>query len=471
MEWGSDDMERKMDWQQLLTEKRYNTSNIFYLRGESAYNIDSMKIIKSEAFQKLPEKSHLFPIEGWDYSRSSMVHSLEVSYFSKMIVHKFAERNMRKTVTAKEIAKMSNTVCAAALIQEIGLPAFGYCGEACIRGWFQENLATLTYEGKKLVELMNLKQCQDLENLNVHAQSLRILRKLHGKARDKKMNLTYAILNTVVNQPVKELANYEAPYLSCYQSEQAFCRNIFEEVDIINKHPLSLIVSAASDLAYTTSAIKDGLSNGVIDSQQIVCYLQEKIDENKLTYGQLFQYREVLGRHRHFSTKAGQDEEAVVLWLEDTQLRFINNLAASFNRKYALIMSGNYHRDLFHETDVEPLFRGLQGFVEESIICHPQRQASELVGMAKLTDLLNRFVPATLYYDEERTDEQRAINQRISIQAKKAYRDDLEGIADRGEGDKLYYRLLMVVDFLTELTDRQAASLSEELVNLEAISL
>lgn len=454
-------MEHKMDWQQLLTEKRYNTSNIFYLREESAYNIDSMNIIKSEAFQKLPEKTHLFPLESWDCSRSSMVHSLEVSYFSKMIVHKFAQRNRRKTVTAEDITKMANTVSAAALLQQIGLPAFGYCGEVAMRAWFQEQLASLTYNSRPVVDWLGSRRF-DFEALNVHAQSFRIIRRLHDN-QQKKLNLTYGILNTVAS-----LQSQNKPQLTYYQSELPFYRNVSEGMTITSTHPLALIVQAASEVSWTTSALKEALGKGIIKGQEIVSYLQEKIDENRLTYEQLYQYREIIARNTHFTTKEGPDDSAILLWMDDLQLRFINGLASSFNRKYMAIMAGAYPHDLFYETDVEPLYRGLKALVDERIICHSQLQESELTGTANLRKLLDRFVPAIIYYEEERDPEQKAINKRVSMGVKMDYLRELGQIDKPSDGDKLYYRLSMAVDFLSGLTDREALKLAKELSHLEA---
>lgn len=463
-------MERKMDWQQLLVEKRYNTSNIFYLRGESAYNIDSMNIIKSEAFQKLPEKTHIFPLESWECCRTSMVHSLEVSYFSKMIVHKFAERNMRKSLSLKEIAKMSNTVSAVGLMQEIGLPAFGYCGEAAMRAWFQAYLVGFTYNGRPVVDWLGEQQRRDLEHLNIQAQSLRIVRHLHDEKLRKKLNLTYPILNTMLKLSLRPSKKRKQSHLDHYQSEQQFYRNVSDEMGVINQHPLTLIVQAASDIARTTSTIKEAIGKGLINTREIVSYLQNKIDDSKLTYGQLYQYRELLGQRTHYLYKEEQDESAVLLWIEDLQLRFIINAASSFNKKHTTIMTGDYRHDLFYETDVEPLMRGLEGFVEEQIICHSQLQKSEQIGRECIFDLLKRFVPAVIYFEEERTEEERVVNMHLSTQVKHLYHADLEGYKKPSQGDKLYHRLLMVVDFLTELTDEQALRLSEKLMGFEVIN-
>lgn len=468
MKKGSDGMERKMDWQQLLIEKRYNTSNIFYLRGDSAYNMDSMKIIKSEPFQKLPEKTHLFPIESWECSRTSMLYSLEVSYFSKMIVHKFAERNMRKTVTAKEIAKMSNTVSAAALLQEIGLPAFGYCGEACIRAWFQENLTSLTYEGQNVVDLLKLEQRYDLENLSSSSQSLRITRKLHDEPWRKTLNLTYPILNTVLNRSFICTERQHQPEVNYYQSEKRFYQKISEEMDIINNHPLTLIIQAASDLAYTTSGIKEALGKGLISSQELVSYLLDYIDETQLTYGQLYQYREILVRKKQLLAES-QDDSAILLWMEDLQMRFVINAASSFNKKYTAIMSGTYSHDLFFETDVEPLIRGLQVFINERIIGHSQLRESESLGIDRLTELLGQLVPAAIYFEEEQTVQQKSLNRHLSNHAKESYRADIAGESEISQGTKLYHRLMMAVDFLSELTDEQAITLAEKLTSQAVI--
>lgn len=95
-----------------------------------------------------------------------------------------------------------NILQCAGLIHDIGNPPFGHYGEAAIREWFERNLPLLTYHGTSLEELLEPQMREDFYHFEGNAQALRLVSKLHFLVDENGMNLTYALLNTIIKYPV-----------------------------------------------------------------------------------------------------------------------------------------------------------------------------------------------------------------------------------------------------------------------------
>ena len=101
--------------------------------------------------------------------------------------------------------QMKEDIChileCAGLIHDIGNPPFGHFGETAIREWFERNLPKLAFHGRQVRRYLNEQMKQDLYHFEGNAQAstgdkTAFLVDEHG------MNLTYALLNTIVKYPV-----------------------------------------------------------------------------------------------------------------------------------------------------------------------------------------------------------------------------------------------------------------------------
>ena len=100
---------------------------------------------------------------------------------------------------------ISHILECAGLIHDIGNPPFGHFGEEAIRDWFLQNLPALSYRGKRLDEMFTDQMKADFYHFEGNAQALRLVTKLHYLVDEHGMNLTYALLNTIIKYPVSSL--------------------------------------------------------------------------------------------------------------------------------------------------------------------------------------------------------------------------------------------------------------------------
>ena len=71
-----------------------------------------------------------------------------------------------------------------------------------IREWFERKLPLMTYHGKPMEQVMSRQMVEDLYHFEGNAQAFRLVTKLHFLVDERGMNLTYALLSTIVKYPV-----------------------------------------------------------------------------------------------------------------------------------------------------------------------------------------------------------------------------------------------------------------------------
>src|SRR5699024_8953265 len=87
---------------------------------------------------------------------------------------------------------------------DLGNPPFGHFGEIVIRDWFVNECRkdSFEYKGKKIRDFLSERCLKDLCNFEGNAQALRILSKIRHEPEGYDINLSYAVINTLVKYPV-----------------------------------------------------------------------------------------------------------------------------------------------------------------------------------------------------------------------------------------------------------------------------
>ena len=208
-----------MEWKTLLCPMRAR-SRVSRSTGNrdlrSEFEKDYHRIIGSASFRRLQDKTQVFPLDKSDFIRTRLTHSLEVSSIAKSLGQNISQDILQNGRDETFDWQMKEDVCnilqCAGLIHDIGNPPFGHFGESAIREWFLWNLPKLTYKGEQVTKLLSKQMLADFYNFEGNAQALRLLAKLHFLVDENGMNLTYALLNTIVKYPGPSTAIH--PHLS-----------------------------------------------------------------------------------------------------------------------------------------------------------------------------------------------------------------------------------------------------------------
>jgi dGTPase len=469
-----------MEWESLLSPKRIGNyerkgaGRTGDLRTE--FEKDYHRIIGSSAFRRLQDKTQVFALDKSDFIRTRLTHSLEVSSFARSLGQNISqyilENQKDPSFTMQTKADICDILQCAGLIHDIGNPPFGHFGEEAIRDWFVRNLRTLRYKGKPVTELLNNQMLQDLYSFEGNAQALRQVCKLHFLVNEHGMNLTYALLNTIVKYPVSSLeiqphsGNIRTKKMGYFYAEQDLYHTIACETGTEGRrHPLTFILEAADDIAYKTADIEDAFKKGCITYEQLreellLAQQRAHADTSRLDpVGMLdHQYDNALSRKA-----ADPHLYAVQNFLVRLQSSLIFCVTYGFTSNYEKIMEGIYGQDLFAHTYAQWVMDALGDIAYRYAFTSRGILEMEVAAGSILNFLMDHFVPAVLYYDTDVPLQmlEKKLVRLISENYRQTYH--LYAREAKTEEERLYLRLLLVTDFISGMTDSYARDLYQRL--------
>ena len=465
-----------MRWEQLLSTKRPREAVVKPKQKEdlrSEFEKDYHRIIGSASFRRLQDKTQVFPLDKSDFIRTRLTHSLEVSSYGKSLGQNIGEYILTyikdPNFTWKDKEEICNILECAGLIHDIGNPPFGHFGESVIRDWFKRNLPIMKFKGETVENLLTEQMREDFYHFEGNAQALRLVTKLHYLVDEHGMNLTYALLHTIVKYPVpsvgidKTTGNIKDKKMGYYYADKDIFESIVKETGTDGKrHPLTFILEAADDIAYKTADIEDAYVKGFISYYQLkeeLRQLQESEPGNSFRPLDKLEHKYESGVNRGVSNP---EEYAVKNWIVQVQGFLINCATYGFTSNYNAIMEGTYGKDIFCGTYGEGLMNLLGDMAYRRVFTTPSIYKMEVAESVIMDFLMDKFVKAVLYYDTDvkLNDIDKRVVSFISENYKSAYHKQAEG---KDENEKLYLRLLLVTDYICGMTDSYAKRLYQEL--------
>ncbi|MFV0528562.1 MAG: dGTP triphosphohydrolase, partial [Lachnospiraceae bacterium] len=351
-----------MKWDDLLSARRVgmyaNSSNKRGNDLRSEFEKDYHRIIGSASFRRLQDKTQVFPLDKSDFIRTRLTHSLEVSSFAKSLGQNIAQyiiqNKLDLTFTEKTKEDISSILSSAGLIHDIGNPPFGHFGESVIREWFVKNLPSLRFMETPLTKCLNKQMLMDLVHFEGNAQVLRLVGKLHFLVNENGMNLTYGLLNTIIKYPVSS-ARIDVNSGTIINKKMGYFyaeKSLFDEISQSTttngcRHPLTYILEAADDIAYTTADVEDAYKKGFITYDRLLEDLKTaqsryaKQDDGLDALGMLLKQYET-GCLRGISDPKLY---AVQNWVVRLQSALIFSATYGFTSNYHAIMDGKYRYD------------------------------------------------------------------------------------------------------------------------------
>ncbi|MBP1578602.1 MAG: deoxyguanosinetriphosphate triphosphohydrolase [Oscillospiraceae bacterium] len=462
-----------MTWDRLLSAERSRSAkrNPDDIRSEFAK--DYHRIISSASFRRLQDKTQVFPLDRGDFVRTRLTHSLEVSSFAGSIGDTALARlsETHPEITPQVRADCAEILRCAGLIHDIGNPPFGHFGEFAIREWFTDNLPRLSCRGKSAAELLTPQQHADLEHFEGNAQALRVLTKLHFMVDSNGMNLTYALLNTIIKYPVpstginKKSGDIRTKKMGYFAAEQQLYENITSSTGAKDcRYPLTWLLEAADDIAYKTADIEDAQRKGLLSYNTLLSELGSLTDKCR-TRGESETLQKTLELLPHYLRNARQrgmpsvEENAVQNFLVRVQSMMIYAAADSFVKNYDLIMRGELRTELLADSPVRVLSDALSDIACRYAFNSKEILRIELSVSEMVNCLLERLSGAALRFEtpQEKMTDSKLINV-ISENYVKICRSGWSS-----PSEEMYSRLMLVTDYVCGMTDGFARQLFREL--------
>jgi dGTPase len=271
----------KMNWNQLLSLKRFGDNNIRPRKNQDetrlGFEVDYDRIIFSDSFRSLQDKTQVVPLSKTDFVHTRLTHSLEVSVVARSLGRIVGEQVLLRHPELIEAGYKMNDfgaiVATAALAHDIGNPPFGHSGEKAIGEYFKNG------NGKKFKEQLSEKQWQDIIDFEGNANGFRILNE-SKKGSEGGLRLSFATLGAFMKYPKESLPKKPTSHIAdkkygIFQLDIPFFKEIASELGLIStgnkndisfrRHPLAYLVEAADDICYTIIDFEDGINLGLIE--------------------------------------------------------------------------------------------------------------------------------------------------------------------------------------------------------------
>lgn len=464
--------------------KKYPISDL-----EKDYNA----IVSSSVFRRLQDKTQVFPLDKSDFVRTRLTHSLEVSTIARQLgimITRNTAGYLPEVFRRNEGGvndKIPSVLSCAGLLHDLGNPPFGHFGEVVIGEWFQNAFDSdrFMYKGQRIKSLLSEQMRCDLSNFEGNAQALRILSKISNRDVSHEINLAKGVISALIKYPTDSLscrgkkdADIRKHKLGYYCAEEESFWKIADETGTrlaeneAARHPLAYLMEAADDIAYSTADLEDAYKKELFSLKEFIEFFEGEIRQKKKTEeaGKAELLIDNL-KKRVKKAEAGKTEcigEAYMIafqnWMDFVRQWFMYCVAYSFSKNYSDIMAGTYNKELiagtFHGTSMEILKKAMGKFVYEN----PEIVKLELSAQKMLSALLDDFVYAVLYFEEEDgTYKQTQKEKKLCSLIAENLREDYRYAKREDTAFNLYLRLLMVTDFISGMTDSYAKNLYQEL--------
>lgn len=441
-----------MNWQKLLSDTQLGTEKDLKAGkpdGRSQFQKDFDRIVFSPAFRRLQDKTQVFPLPESDFVHTRLTHSLEVSVVGRSLGNLAGEQIVKRHSELKNDYTQfhfGEIVAAACLAHDIGNPPFGHSGEDAISEYFRSG------NGKKFENIItDKKKWTDLTKFEGNAQGFRIITKLQNPKVNGGLRLTHASLAALTKYPKESLTNSDKDKFAqkkiykkfgFFQSEKEVFQNIAKHTGLIKfnasenfwcRHPLSFLVEAADDICYRIMDLEDGFSLGLISFTETEELLQNLIRVNILP-----DYNE-------------RDKSDRIGYLRAKSINeLIKELAEVFLDNEEEILKARLEKELIS------LIPGAKGLEEienlsiEKIYRHRSVVEREAAGYEVLSGLLDSFISAfNEWLDGNVSPKNRTI---VNLLPKRI-------LNSSNKETEIYERMLMIIDFVSGMTDSFAISL------------
>lgn len=435
-----------MNWEQLLSLKRYGDTNK-RLRIEQdetrlGFEVDYDRIIFSAEFRSLQNKTQVIPLSETDFVHTRLTHSLEVSVVGRSLGRQVGVKLLEKHPhLSKALGYKANDfgaiVAAAALSHDIGNPPFGHSGEKAIGHFFQVG------DGKIFANKLKPKEYQDLCDFEGNANGFKILTQ-DREGREGGLRLSYATLGAFMKYPKESLPKKPSSHIAdkkygVFQSDKNAFLEVAAELHLTEnsidneirffRHPLAFLVEAADDICYTIIDFEDGINLSLIPEEFALEYLINLV-------------RGSINIQKYNALKSTQDRISYLRALAINTL--ISEAVDIFMKNEQSILKGDFNRALLDKSKYEAQINDIIKVSVRNVYQSKEVVDKEISGFEVLNTLLKTYCDAVNNsYVNNASNYDKLILQTLPETI--TFLDD-----------SLYVRLINICHYIALLSDRQA---------------
>lgn len=441
-----------MDWTQLLNPGRLCRPDYADKPGRPAYLQDYDRILFSEPFRRLAQKTQVHPLYDHDHVHHRMIHSMETSSVGRSLGIQVGQALVDQGLLEDgQQHVIAGTLQAACLVHDIGNPPFGHSGEDSIGEWFANRFRM----GQGLCAEVPLEKQAEFEAFEGNAQGFRIVSRLEMGRREGGMRLSYATIGAFAKYPCTAAVQSAVVGATCepyvglkkygtFASEEPLFAEACTALGLPEthagghrwwrRHPLAFLVEAADDICYRILDLEDAATVGDLDSSSVSGLLEQ-----------------ITGRPNRAPDTGTTLRDQVALLRAMAIGASIEAAVAAFLDNYTSIMDGRFNDGLMEVSSKADAFKALKEISNARIFTARRKTELEIVGHQVLHQILDHF--EGLFEDLKTCDwDAEMLKANHSYWAKwiRATDLDLRGVHDA------YSAAHALADFTSGMTDRYA---------------
>ena len=445
-----------MNWEQLLSLKRYGDTQkrlrIDQDESRLGFEVDYDRIIFSDFFRSLQDKTQVVPLSKTDFVHTRLTHSLEVSVVARSLGRIVGKHIIEKYPNLKDKGYQANDfgaiAAAAALSHDIGNPPFGHSGEKAIGEYFNSG------NGKMFKDQLTKKQWQDLIDFEGNANGFKILTETKNGISGG-LRLSYATLGAFIKYPKESLPkkptkNVADKKYGIFQNNIPFFKDIVNELGLeklrndenlaYTRHPLAFLVEAADDICYTIIDFEDGINLDLVSEDYALEYLINLV-------------RDSINTKKYHSLQNTKDRISYLRALAIGNL--IQEAAKVYIENEEDILLGNYQNSLLEKCKYEAQINDIITLSIEKIYKSKDVVEKEIAGYKIIADLLDVFISAiNNTFDHSAS----SYDQLIMLLLPEKFKNI---------SDDLYTRILNTCNFISGLSDGYAILIHKKIKGID----
>lgn len=440
-----------MNWKQLLSPKREaRAQSVADIRNEFQRDYD--RIIFSNIFHRLQNKTQVFPLPGSKLVHNRLTHSLEVASVGRSIARKVSKFLIDRYGSEFHdvIYDIDTIVSTACLAHDLGNPPFGHSGEETISSYFKYG------EGKSLESQIPEEQWTDLVAFEGNANAFRQLTHQFAGRREGGLSLTYASLATLIKYPYPSFGKGDRKKYNVFNSEIEQFEKVMDgcgipridkERPIYARHPLSYMMEAADDICYLILDMEDAHKRGIIQTIDIDRHFTAFFDTSKSEEAWFFE------RRRHIFETVTDANERMAFLRATVINKLVDCVSRVFIENYDDIMAGIFQKSLISHLPKQEkdALDECRNFSIPNIYKNPSVVQIEVTGYNIIGSLMHEFMDAIMHPDS-------------------GYHKRLMSIIPhqfKTKKDDMYSKTQVVLDYISNMTDLYAVQLYKDLRGIE----
>ncbi len=250
----------------------------------SRFQQDYDRLLFSAPVRRLSDKTQVWPMDDNDGVRTRLTHSHEVANLARSIGTRIHTANADLFSGADLHQVIQPMLSAIGLAHDLGNPPFGHQGEAAIGRWFEQRKEWIFTNHDKGARGLPTSIPDDLHaeflKFDGNPQTLRLITKLQTNIAHLGLDLTSATLAAAIKYPVgaanRDKKNPIAKKYGYFEAERALVEGLRRETGLGEgqRHPLTWIMEACDDIAYSVLDVDDAMKKGVISPDDVLASLR-----------------------------------------------------------------------------------------------------------------------------------------------------------------------------------------------------